>query len=92
MFKKEKEVIEELSQISKHDLAPEPNAEVYYDPGYPVTAIETNSLFMPLESGWKYGEQSRYVPLKIEHDFEEEQINEDATEFEKQGQKRNILQ
>lgn len=92
LFKKEKKDIEELSQISSHDLAPEPAAEVYYDPGYPVTAVETNSLFIPLESGWKYGERSRYEPFKIEHDIEEEQINEDATEFEKKGQKRNILQ
>lgn len=93
LFKKEKKDIEELSQISNHELSPEPDAEMYYDPGFPVTAVETNSMFIPLESGWKYSEQTRYVPTRIEHDIEEpEQLGEDATEFEKRGQNRHMMQ
>ena len=93
LFKKEQNDIEKLSVTSSHDLAPEPGAEAYYDSTFPITAVETNSNFVTLESGWKYGEMAGYVRSKVEHDIEEqEEVGEDATEFEKQGWKRKMMQ
>ena len=47
---------------------------------------------MPIEDGWKYVEQTRYDPRGVIPKVEEEKENEAATDFEKKGQNRHMMQ
>ena len=89
---REKKDIEILSQASSHDIAPELGVEAYYDTSFPIEAYETTKDFVSLESGWKYGEQQRFDFKTAMPEAEEAEEDENATEFEKQGQGRRMLQ
>ena len=88
---REKHDIEMLSQSSLHDLAPEPGVEAYYDPSFPITAYETTKDFLSVESGWKYGKQENF-DFKTAMPDAEEHNDENATEFEKKGIDRRMMQ
>ena len=90
--KREKKDIEAFSKLNPHELAPEQGAEAYYDSSYPFSAVETNGQYVPIEDGWKYVEQTRYDPRGVIPKVEEEKENEAATDFEKKGQNRHMMQ
>ena len=92
LHSKEKKDIESLAKASSHDIADEQGVEAYYDTSFPVTAYETTKDFVSLEEGWKYGEQAQYDFKTAMPDIEEEASDEDATEFEKQGHGRRMMQ
>ena len=92
LHSREKHDIEILSKASSHDIAPEPGVEAYYDTTFPVTAYETNRDFVSLESGWKYGDKERFDFKTAAPEAEEYSDNENATEFEKQGQGRRMME
>jgi hypothetical protein len=92
LHSKEKKDIESLAKASSHDIADEQGVETYYDTSFPVTAYETTKDFVSLEEGWKYGEQAQYDFKTAMPDIEEEASDEDATEFEKQGHGRHMMQ
>lgn len=89
---REKKDLEILSQSSSHDIAPEQGVEAYYDPSFPITAYETTKDFVSLESGWKYGDKEGFDFKTAMPEIEEEEINENATDYEKQGLDRKMLQ
>ena len=80
-----------LSKSSPHELAPEPGVELYYDSSFPITAYETTKDFVSLESGWKYGEKENFDFRTAKPEIEEYD-DENATDFEKQGHGRKMLQ
>ena len=89
---REKHDIEILSRSSSHDLAPEPGVENYYDPSFPISAVETTKDFVSIESGWKYGEEQSYDFKHAQPDKDTEGPDENATDFEKQGYDRKMMQ
>jgi len=89
---REKKDIEILSQASSHDIAPELGVEAYYDTAFPIEAYETTKDFVSLESGWKYGDLNRYDFKTAMPEAEEVKEDENATEYEKLGQGRRMLQ
>ncbi|WP_034448484.1 TFIIB-type zinc ribbon-containing protein [Butyrivibrio sp. AE2032] len=92
MLDREKRDIAELSKTDNHDLAPELGVEAYYDPSFPISAVQTNGSFVELESGWKYSEQKRYFARDVRHDAAEEVVeDENATDFEKKGYDRRMM-
>lgn len=92
LHSREKHDIEVLNQASSHEIAPEPGVEAYYDSTYPVVAYETNKDFVSIESGWKYSERGRFDFKTAAPEAEEIVENENATEFEKQGHGRTMMQ
>ena len=92
MRSKEKHDIEMLSKTSSHELAAEPGVELYYDSAFPFTAYETTKDFISLETGWKYGNQESFDYKTAMPDAEEQPDDENATDFEKQGINRRMLQ
>ena len=89
---REKHDIEMLSRSSSHDLAPEPGVETYYDPSFPIEAYETTKDFISLETGWKYAEKNKFDYRKAMPDAEDSEIDENATDFEKKGFDRRMMQ
>ena len=89
---REKHDLEILSRSSSHDLASEPGVENYYDPSFPITAYETTKDFVSLESGWKYGEVENFDYRTAMPEPEVSSEDENATDFEKQGFDRRMLQ
>ena len=92
MRNREKHDIEMLSQTSSHDLAPEQGVEAYYDTTFPITAYETTKDFISLETGWKYGEKEKFDFKTAIPETEDDGLAENATDFEKQGFERKMLQ
>ena len=89
---REKHDIEMLSKTSSHDIAPEPGVEAYYDTQFPITAYETTKDFVSLESGWKYGEQEKFDFKTAMPEADDHSEDEFATDYEKQGLDRKMLQ
>ena len=89
---KEQKDLASLSQTSSHDIAEEQGAEVYFDTTFPVVAYETTQDFVSLEEGWKYGDEKQYDFMSAQPEAEEEVYDENATEFEKQGRGRRMMQ
>ncbi len=89
---REKHDLEILARSSSHDLAPEPGVEAYYDSSFPITAYETTKDFVSLETGWKYGEEERFDFKTAIPDAEDTGLDENATEFEKKGYDRKMMQ
>lgn len=92
LLKKEQKDIEEVNKTSSHEMAPAPGAGTYYDPSYPFSAVETNGHHIPLADGWKYVEQKEYNAWSVIPEIKTEDEDHDATDFEKQGQKRHMMQ
>ena len=92
LLSREKSDIAKLSQTNKHDLAPEPGVANYYDTSFPITAYETTHDWVSLESGWKYSEEADYDFKSARPEAEEVEENENATDFEKQGLGRRMMQ
>lgn len=89
---REKHDLEILAQSSSHDLAQEPGVEAYYDSSFPITAYETTKDFVSLETGWRYGENEKFDYRTAMPESEDTSGDEKATEFEKKGQNRRMLQ
>ena len=89
---REKHDIAMLAQSGNHDLAPEPGVENYYDSAFPISAFETTKDFVSLESGWKYGEEESFDFKTAQPDIEDEGLDENATDFQKQGYDRKMFQ
>ena len=89
---REKHDLEILSRTSSHDLAPEPGVENYYDSSFPITAYETTKDFISLEEGWKYGEKEQFDFKTAMPEIEEAELDENATDFEKQGFDHKMMQ
>ena len=89
---REKKDLDILSRASTHDIAPEQGVEAYYDSSFPITAYETTKDFVSLETGWKYGEAERYDFKTAMPEIEEVADDSDATEFEKLGHGRKMMQ
>ena len=84
--------IESLSKANSHDIAPEQGVEAYYDSAFGIDAYETTKDFVSIESGWKYGEQKKFDFRSAAPELEEEELDENATDFEKQGYNRKMMQ
>ena len=89
---REKKDLEILSRASSHDIAPEQGVAAYYDPSFPISAFETTKDFVSLETGWKYGEKQRFDFKTAKPEAEKFEENENATEYEKQGMDRRMMQ
>lgn len=89
---REKHDLEMLSRSSSHDLAPEPGVEAYYDSSFPITAYETTKDFVSLESGWKYGDEEKFDFKSAMPEAEDTGLDENATDFEKKGYGRKMMQ
>lgn len=89
---REKRDLDILSRASSHDIAPEQKVAAYYDPSFPITAYETTKDFVSLETGWKYGEKERFDFKTAMPEAEKAEDKEDATDFEKQGMDRRMMQ
>jgi len=89
---REKHDLDMLSQSSSHELAPEQGVEAYYDSSFPITAYETTKDFISLETGWKYGEEERFDFKSAMPDADETELDENATEFQKHGFDRKMMQ
>ena len=89
---REKKDLEILSRASSHDLAPAQGVEAYYDSSFPITAYETTKDFVSVETGWKYGEKGKYDYRTAIPEPEESGSDENATDFEKQGHGRRMMQ
>ena len=92
LHSKEKKDIESLSKASNHDLTPELGVEAYYDTGFPIVAYETTKDFISIESGWNYSEKEKFDFKTAMPDAEDNIEDKNATDFEKQGQGRRMLQ
>ena len=91
LHSKAKKDMESLNQTSSHDIAEEQGAEAYFDTTFPVVAYETTQDFVSLEGGWRYGEEKKYDFTSAQPEAEEQSVNENATEFEKQGYGRRMM-
>ena len=91
LHSREKKDIESLSKTSSHDIAEEQGAEAYFDTSFPVIAYETTQDFVSLEGGWRYGEEKQYDFISAQPEAEEQTLDENATEFEKQGHGRRMM-
>ena len=93
MMSREKHDLDVLSRASSHDLAPEPGVEAYYDPSFPIEAYETTKDFISLEEGWNYIDMIKYdFRTAVPRTKEEKEIDENATDFEKKGYDRRMMQ
>ena len=88
---REKHDLEALNKTTSHELAKAPGVIEYFDTSFPVTAIETTQDFVSLENGWKYAEKQEYDFKTAKPDAEEVMIDENSTEFEKQGFDRRMM-
>ena len=87
----EKNSMEKLSEADSHSLDNEQNYLQYFDPSYPTEAYETTNDFVPIDSGWNYGEKNRYDFITAKPEAEEdEELGE--TDFEKSGSNRRMLE
>ena len=91
LHSREKKDIASLSKASSHDIAEEQGAEAYFDTSFPVVAYETTQDFVSLEGGWRYGEEKQYDFISAQPEAEEQTLDENATEFEKQGHGRRMM-
>ena len=89
---REKKDLDILSRSSSHDLAPELGVEAYYDPSFPIEAYETTKDFVSLVSGWRYGDLEGFDFKTAIPETEETELDENATDFEKQGFDRKMMQ
>ena len=89
---REKKDIDILSRASSHDIAPEQGVEAYYDTSFPITAYETTKDFVSLEEGWNYGEEESYDFKTAMPEIKEDTLDENATEFQKKGFGRKMMQ
>ena len=89
--RKEKESIAKLNQSGDHDLAPAPSADEYFDTSAKVYAYETNNKYASLESGWSYGDKEMFDFKTAAPETEEQELDKNATEFQKQGAAREML-
>ena len=87
----EKNQLESLAQTQDHDLDKEQSVEAYFDTTYSMEAYETTADFAPLDTGWAYGENKNYDFITARPKAEEQDDDEDATDFEKQGHGRTML-
>ena len=86
----EKNQLEDLAQTGSHELDKEQNVQAYFDTTYSMEAYETTFDFVPLDSGWNYGEKQRYDFMTAKPEAEEYD-DEGGTDFEKQGRDRTML-
>ena len=91
LHRKEKEAIAELNKAGDHDLAPAPSANEYFDTSAKVYAYETTNKFTSIESGWSYGDKEQFDFKTAAPEVEEHELDENATEFQKQGAARDML-
>ena len=91
LHSKEQKTLASLSQTSSHDIAEEQGAEVYFDTTFPVVAYETTQDFVSLEEGWRYGDEKQYDFMSAQPEAAKQEFDENATEFEKQGQGRRMM-
>jgi len=91
LLRKQKQTIENLNKASSHDMAPAPNVDQYFDTTAKVYAYETNNKFVPIDSGWSYGEKAHFDFKNAAPKVEEEEVDENATEFQKLGSERGML-
>lgn len=89
---KEKQMINNLNQAGSHDLAKPQGAEAYFDTASKVYACETNGKFQPLDSGWSYGEKSDFDFRSAAPKVKKDELGEEATEFQKQGDDRRMFE
>ena len=87
----EKKGVDKLSEADSHSLDKEQNYLQYFDPSFPTEAYETTMDFVPVDSGWNYGEKNRFDFITAKPEVEEEDL-EGGTEFEKQGGDRRMLE
>ena len=86
----EKNQMENLAQTTDHELDKEQDVEAYFDTTYSMEAYETTFDFVPLDSGWSYGEGKRYDFMYAKPEAEEFDDG-DSTDFEKMGHDRKML-
>lgn len=92
LLSKEKKVIASFAEANSHELAPEQNVAAYYDTRFPMVAYETTKDFVSLEEGWRYGEKESFDFKTAMPEIEEYAEDENATEFEKQGHGRRMME
>ena len=89
--RKQQQTIANLNKASDHEMAPAPNADEYFDTSAKILAYETNNKFTSLESGWSYGDRERFDFRTAAPEVKEQEEDENATEFQKQGAARDML-
>lgn len=87
----EKRGMEKFSESDNHSLDKEQSYLQYFDPSYPTEAYETTMDFVPVDSGWNYGEKNRFDFITAKPEAEEEEA-EGGTDFEKQGSDRKMFE
>ena len=87
----EKRGVERFSESDNHTLDKEQSYLQYFDPSYPTEAYETTMDFVPIDSGWNYGEKNSFDFITAKPEAEEEEI-EGGTDFEKQGSDRKMFE
>lgn len=85
-----KNQLEDLEQTSTHELDKEQNVLAYFDTTYSMEAYETTFDFVPLDSGWSYGEKKSFDYMTAKPEAEEF-VDEGGTDFEKLGHDRKML-
>jgi hypothetical protein len=85
----EKKSVAKLSETDDHSLDKEQSYLNYFDTSYPTEAYETTMDFVPIDSGWNYGEKKRFDFITAKPEAVEDEI-EGGTEFEKQGSDRRM--
>lgn len=86
----EKRGIEKLSEDDSHSLNKELNYLQYFDTSYPTEAYETTMNFVPVDSGWSYGEKKRFDFMTAQPEAEVFD-DESGTDFEKKGHDRKMM-
>ena len=86
----ERNQLDDLAQTNDHELDKEQDVEAYFDTTYSMEAYETTFDFVPLDSGWSYGESKNYDFMYAKPEAEEFD-DEGSTEFEKKGHDRKML-
>ena len=87
----EKNSMEKLSEADSHSLDNEQNYLQYFDPSYPTEAYETTMDFVPIDSGWNYGEKKMYDFITAKPEAEEDEVLGE-TDFEKSGSDRRMFE
>lgn len=92
LHNREKKDLDILAASNSHELAHEPDVSEYFDSSSPITAYETTQDFKSVESGWRYGEEESFDFKSAMPESEKLTRDENATDFEKQGQGRRMMQ
>lgn len=91
LFGAEKKGLKKLSENDSHELDKEQDFRLYYDTAFPIEAYETTYDFVPLDSGWKYGEKNSFDFMTAKPEAEHEEENDTGTDFEKKGHGRQMM-